>query len=370
MGEELCPLRLGNLIPSKNNKRNAQPKCVNISHKQPEIKPTALKCKLQRRELLLPEEGLLLRGEGGANVKSGCIRGLLLWGGDPNAGKCWRFSNPICTSGSGGTCECKHSYRPQFDSSDLCTFSWKYNSQVELWPDQLYLHLPCFLFSSISIRLSLRFSSLTFFCLRRFLFSNSSSSLEEHLYTQQSMKSPWYNCKFTSRKQAKCANLRMCPEFLWTRLAAVGPTHRCWTRTWGADERDSDADDGSPATKHEKSVKAKMVFAMFSAYTATPKLSDLRFLVRWPQWLCAPLSPQLWQWLSQDWPPSCRIHATGSVHSQDAGTSAGSHQLEGETWEGEEQVMRKRLGQHWNLNVREEKKQWPTQPRQTGFLYF
>lgn len=38
----------------------------------------------------------------------------------------------------------------------------------------LYSHLPCFLFSSISILFSRRFSSLSFFCLRRFLFSNSS----------------------------------------------------------------------------------------------------------------------------------------------------------------------------------------------------
>lgn len=46
-------------------------KCFNISHKQPEIKLIAMNNKLQRKELLSPEEGLLLRGEGGANVKSG-----------------------------------------------------------------------------------------------------------------------------------------------------------------------------------------------------------------------------------------------------------------------------------------------------------
>lgn len=40
---------------------------------------------------------------------------------------------------------------------------------------RLHLHFPCFLFSSISILRSLRFSSLTFFCLRRLLFSNSSA---------------------------------------------------------------------------------------------------------------------------------------------------------------------------------------------------
>lgn len=39
------------------------------------------------KDLILPEKGLLLWGEEGANVKSGCIRELLLLGGDPNAGK-------------------------------------------------------------------------------------------------------------------------------------------------------------------------------------------------------------------------------------------------------------------------------------------
>lgn len=43
----------------------------------------------------------------------------------------------------------------------------------KLW---LYLHFPCFLFSSISILRSLRFSSLTFFCLWRLLFSSSSAA--------------------------------------------------------------------------------------------------------------------------------------------------------------------------------------------------
>lgn len=47
---------------------------------------------------------------------------------------------------------------------------------------QVYLHLPCFLFSSISIRFSLRFSSLAFFCLRRFLFSKSSKGLKDDLF--------------------------------------------------------------------------------------------------------------------------------------------------------------------------------------------
>ena len=41
-----------------------------------------------------------------------------------------------------------------------------------------YSHLPCFLFSSISILFSRRFSSLTFFCLMRFLLSSSSTNLE------------------------------------------------------------------------------------------------------------------------------------------------------------------------------------------------
>lgn len=47
---------------------------------------------------------------------------------------------------------------------------------------QVYLHLPCFLFSSISIRFSLRFSSLAFFCRRRFLFSKSSKGLKDDLF--------------------------------------------------------------------------------------------------------------------------------------------------------------------------------------------
>lgn len=70
--------------------------------------------KWQMEGVILPEEGLLLRGEGGAKVKSGWIGGLLLWGGEPNAGKCWRFSSPICTSGS-GEWKCKY-YRPQSEN--------------------------------------------------------------------------------------------------------------------------------------------------------------------------------------------------------------------------------------------------------------
>ena len=50
----------------------------------------------------------------------------------------------------------------------------------------------------------------------------------------------------------------------------------------------------------------------------------------WPRWPCVPRSPPLLQWWCQDWPPSCRIHAADSEHSQDAGTSAGSRQLEDE----------------------------------------
>lgn len=42
-----------------------------------------------------------------------------------------------------------------------------------LWHHRL--HFPCFLFSSISILFSRRFSSLSFFCLTRFRFSSSSS---------------------------------------------------------------------------------------------------------------------------------------------------------------------------------------------------
>lgn len=43
-----------------------------------------------------------------------------------------------------------------------------------------YLHLPCFLFSSISILRSRRRSSRAFFCRRRFLFSRSSRSNPQH----------------------------------------------------------------------------------------------------------------------------------------------------------------------------------------------
>lgn len=80
--------------------------------------------------------------------------------------------------------------------SDRCSRFWK---------PQLYLHLPCFLFSSISILFSLRFSSLTFFCLRRFLFSNSSSSLERNVYNRQlqSIKSAAVNSHHEKRRSVR-----------------------------------------------------------------------------------------------------------------------------------------------------------------------
>lgn len=158
VGEGHCPFRMGNLIPSTRTEKNA----ITVSYTE--------SCKhIRGKKLFLPEEGLLLRGEGGAKVKSGWIGGLLLRGGELNAGKCWRFSIPIWTSGSVEKQElnvdrliCVMYLKNHFQSSDMnCSAAQ-------------YLHFPCFLFSSISIRFSLRFSSLAFFCLKRFLFSKSS----------------------------------------------------------------------------------------------------------------------------------------------------------------------------------------------------
>ena len=52
--------------------------------------------------LLSPDSAVLHRGEGGDSMKSSWTMGLLFWGGEPNAGNCCRFSNPMCTSGSEG----------------------------------------------------------------------------------------------------------------------------------------------------------------------------------------------------------------------------------------------------------------------------
>lgn len=263
--------------------------------------------KWQMEGVILPEEGLLLRGEGGAKVKSGWIGGLPLWGGEPNAGKCWRFSSPICTSGS-GEWKCKN-YGPQFQNMKYI----KSNFQV-------YLHLPCFLFSSISIRFSLRFSSLTFFCLRRFLFSKSSKGLKDNLFHLRNLHSK------TLKKRFKCSNLQTCPEFPGTGLVVAVPAHRCWTRMWVADEPDSDAGGGSPARRgiNKLNVSTSIKTTLINNVTVCC------FFVCWPLWLSAPLSPPLWRWWIQDWPPSCRIHVAGSARSRDAGTSAGSRQLDGE----------------------------------------
>lgn len=62
----------------------------------------------------------------------------------------------------------------------------KQESHSEPVSDSLRLHFPCFLFSSISIRLSLRFSSLAFFCLRRLLFSKSSEKFDGQLEHEKS----------------------------------------------------------------------------------------------------------------------------------------------------------------------------------------
>lgn len=149
--------------------------------------------------------------------------------------------------------------RVQYAPQDLWEHKFKY-FVMELWScihfprqivfschylcAQLYLHFPCFLFSSISIRFSLRFSSLAFFCLRCFLFSRSSKGLLRKLKWNV-----WYNSKFTSLNWKNGSNLQRCPEFLGTGLVAAELTHRCWTRMWAADEPSSDADGESPAAE-------------------------------------------------------------------------------------------------------------------------
>lgn len=234
-GDGLCPHRLGNLIPSKTVEEILNSYLSSWAMNSQLKRVKMWQHRLQGKETLLPEEGLLLRGEGGTKVKSGWIGGLLLWGGEPNAGKCWRFSKPICTSGSKGT-------------SILLGRHYFYasNFQTVLQRASQYLHLPCFLFSSISMRFSLRLSSLAFFCLRRFLFSNSSKIWGESNYSKTA--SPQL-LNSRPEKQEKHSDLQMCPEFLWRWLVAVGLTHKCWTHRWVADEPGSDAFDGSPANK-------------------------------------------------------------------------------------------------------------------------
>lgn len=137
---------------------------------------------------------------------------------------------------------CVDSESPQCDVTQVCAGLY-----FQLWPDRLYLHLPCFLFSSISIRFSRRFSSLTFFCLRRFLFSRSSGGLEDNQLLR-SIKSTIVNSPPEKKKNR--SDLRMCPEFPWTESAAAGRAHRCWTRRWAAGEPDNDGGDGPPARSH------------------------------------------------------------------------------------------------------------------------
>lgn len=130
---------------------------------------------------LSPETGLLPRGDGGANVKSSWTTGLQFWGDELNAGKCCRFSNPICTSGSeGGQVVCEHMMaQPKHIWITSMQNISHLSHNIPKWiknNGSSYLHFPCFRFSSSSMRLSLRFSSLAFFCLRRFLFSRSSNN--------------------------------------------------------------------------------------------------------------------------------------------------------------------------------------------------
>lgn len=82
----LCSLRLGNITPSEINAGNKQKRQSSEGQ--------------WKREWMLPDEGLLLRGDGGPSRKSGSCILEPLWGGDPNAGKCWRFSSPMRISGS------------------------------------------------------------------------------------------------------------------------------------------------------------------------------------------------------------------------------------------------------------------------------
>lgn len=98
------------------------------------------------------------------------------------------------------------------------------------------LHLPCFLFSSISILFSRRFSSLSFFCLMRFRFSSSSGG---KTLVRPSKRRP-------KTQTEHGPNLQTSPEFPWTEAVAAAPARRCWTHRWAAGEPGSDVGDGSP----------------------------------------------------------------------------------------------------------------------------
>ncbi len=68
-----------------------------------------------------------------------------------------------------------------FYNQTFCPFSWKCVPCIPRKTGIKFSHFPCFLFSSISILFSLLFSSLAFFCLRRFLFSKSSVRKRNYL---------------------------------------------------------------------------------------------------------------------------------------------------------------------------------------------
>lgn len=187
--------------------------------------------KWQMEGVILPEEGLLLRGEGGAKVKSGWIGGLLLWGGEPNAGKCWRFSSPICTSGS-GEWKCKY-YGPQFQNMRYIKgviFRYTYIYPASCSPQSQFASL-CVSHLSPSSASGVFFSP------------SHLKGLKDDLFYLRNLYSKTLKTSF------KCSNLQTCPEFPGTGLVVAVLAHRCWTRTWVADEPDSDAGGGSPARR-------------------------------------------------------------------------------------------------------------------------
>ncbi len=84
--DRLCSLRLGNITPSE----------IKTGDKHRRLTTEGQ----GKRGWVLPDEGLMLRGDRGPSRNSGSCTCEPLWGGDPKAGKCWRFSSPMCTSGS------------------------------------------------------------------------------------------------------------------------------------------------------------------------------------------------------------------------------------------------------------------------------
>lgn len=110
-----------------------------------------------------------------AHQRKGCCpeaRGGPLWSLAALGGSCG--AEEIRTLGNAAGSPTR--YEPR-DLRDTCFHRWVQallGVRSCLWHH--CLHFPCFLFSSISILLSRRFSSLSFFCLTRFRFSSSSSN--------------------------------------------------------------------------------------------------------------------------------------------------------------------------------------------------